>query len=77
MRLVLYGRESCHLCDDAELILRGLGVAAEYVDITSDAKLLADYALRIPVLKRLDSGAELGWPFDAATVCKLLDLQQD
>lgn len=72
MRLALYGKESCHLCDDAELILRGLGVSAEYIDITTDIGLLENYGVRIPVLKRLDSGAELGWPFDAERVGRFL-----
>jgi hypothetical protein len=72
MRLVLYGKESCHLCDDAELLLRGLGVVAEYIDITTDAGLQECYGIRIPVLKRLDSGAELGWPFDAERVGRFL-----
>jgi hypothetical protein len=31
------------------------------------------YGVRIPVLRRADNGAELGWPFDeAAVVCFLL-----
>lgn len=72
MRLVLYGKESCHLCDEAEDVLRELGIVAEYVDIESEASLLEDYGIRIPVLKRLDSGAELGWPFDAEAVARFL-----
>ncbi|MBU1775151.1 MAG: glutaredoxin family protein, partial [Gammaproteobacteria bacterium] len=58
MRLVIYGKESCHLCDDAEVILRELGIVAEYVDIESEAVLLENYGIRIPVLKRLDTGME-------------------
>jgi len=72
MRLVLYGKESCHLCDEAEAILSELGIVAEYSDITSDAGLQESYALRIPVLKRLDTGSELGWPFDAEAVARFL-----
>lgn len=72
MRLALYGKESCHLCDEAEFILRDLGVSVEYTDITTDAGLLENYGVRIPVLKRLDNGAELGWPFDAERVGRFL-----
>lgn len=72
MRLVLYGKESCHLCDEAEALLRSLGIVAEYVDIESDPALLENYGIRIPVLKRLDGGVELGWPFDAEAVARLL-----
>ncbi|MBU0622967.1 MAG: glutaredoxin family protein [Gammaproteobacteria bacterium] len=74
MRLVIYGKESCHLCDDAEVILRELGIVAEYVDIESEAVLLENYGIRIPVLKRLDTGMELGWPFDAEMVSAFVAL---
>ncbi len=72
MALILYGKESCHLCDAAEGILRGLGIPAEYIDITSDAELFDRYGIRIPVLRRPDSGAELEWPFDAEAVSRFL-----
>lgn len=72
MRLVLYGKESCHLCDEAEVVLRELGIVAEYIDIEAEASLLENYGFRIPVLKRLDTGAELGWPFDAEDVSRFL-----
>lgn len=74
MRVTLFGKESCHLCDEAEAMLRILGITPEYVDIEADVALLEGYGLRIPVLKRLDNGAELGWPFDAeAVLCFLGD----
>lgn len=72
MRLVLYGKESCHLCDEAEDILRGLGIVADYADIASDTELLKKYGIHIPVLQRLDTGTELGWPFDAEGVGRFL-----
>ena len=64
----LYGTAYCHLCDEAEAILRTSGIAADYVDIADDDELLETYGIRIPVLKRVDTGAELGWPFDAEAV---------
>jgi glutaredoxin len=64
----LYGTESCHLCDEAEAVLRQVGVAADYIDIADDDELLEKYGIRIPVLQRMDTGSELGWPFDAARV---------
>jgi hypothetical protein len=65
---ILYGTESCHLCDEAEAVLREVGVAADYIDIADDDELLEKYGIRIPVLQRMDTGAELGWPFDSARV---------
>ena len=70
--LVLYGTSCCHLCEQAETVLREAGIVAEYVDIADDDGLLEKYGVRIPVLRRSDTGAELGWPFDAATVARFL-----
>lgn len=68
----LYGTEFCHLCDGAEAVLREVGISAEYVDIAEDDKLVEKYGIRIPVLQRMDTGAELGWPFDAGSVLEFL-----
>ena len=64
--LRLYGTAACHLCERAEALLYAANVTAETVDIAADDDLLARYGTRIPVLQRLDTSAELGWPFDAA-----------
>lgn len=71
--LILYGTSCCHLCEDAEAILREAGIAAQHVDIAEDDALLERYGTRIPVLRRADSGAELGWPFDAAALRHFTD----
>lgn len=44
--------------------LEGNGVRVQQVDIVDDPELLERYQLRIPVLRRVDTGAELDWPFD-------------
>lgn len=71
---ILYGTEFCHLCDEAKAILGLAGVEAGYIDIAEDDDLLGKYGIRIPVLKRVDTGAELGWPFDAQAVSRFLAL---
>ena len=68
MNLLLYGTRYCHLCEQAAALLEAAGIAAEYVDIASNDALLEKYRIRIPVLRRDDSGAELGWPFDATAL---------
>lgn len=68
MNLKLYGSEYCHLCDEAEAVLRAAGVTFEYVDIADDDSLVNLYGMRIPVLRRMDTGAEVDWPFDAEAV---------
>lgn len=68
VKFVLYGTTFCHLCEQAEAVLHGVGVEAEHIDIAEDDALLEKYGVRIPVVKREDTGAELGWPFDEAAV---------
>ena len=42
------------------------------VEIADDEDLLERYGVRIPVLRRLDTGEELDWPFDVAAVRRLV-----
>lgn len=70
--LVLYGTFCCHLCEQAEVILQEMGITAEHIDIAEDDELLERYGIRIPVLRRADNGAEIGWPFDAGMVGQFL-----
>jgi len=54
--VLLYGREGCHLCEEARealLAMRGSPAAFELreVDIDSDDALLAAYLERIPVVE--------------------------
>ncbi len=74
MEIKLYGTTFCHLCEEAEALLREIGVEADHIDIIEDDALLERYGTQIPVLQRLDTGAELGWPFDAAAVSNFLAL---
>ncbi len=74
MDIKLYGTAHCHLCDEAEAIVHQLGIEAVFVDIAGNDELRDKYGTRIPVLKRADTGAELGWPFDAAAAASFLDL---
>ena len=73
----LFGTLGCHLCELAEEQLMpfvGRGLQVELVDIAEREDWVAVYGLRIPVLRRLDSAAELGWPFDAQRVAEFLGL---
>ena len=70
--LVLYATSGCHLCEQADALIRGaVTVPFHTVEIADDEDLLGRYGLRIPVLRRLDTGEELDWPFDAAAVQRL------
>ncbi|MFQ6571713.1 glutaredoxin family protein [Pseudomonas sp. UM16] len=71
----LFGTLGCHLCEVAEALLMPFvehGLLVELVDIADDESMLERYSLRIPVLRRCDSGAELNWPFDAEQVVTFL-----
>ncbi|MGH2356662.1 MAG: glutaredoxin family protein [Candidatus Limnocylindria bacterium] len=49
---VLYGRDGCHLCEDAGVLLDAMIGRDAYssIDIETDDDLLLRYAHRIPVL---------------------------
>lgn len=72
VKLVLYGTTFCHLCEQAEAVLQAVGVAAEHIDIAEDDVLLEKYGVKIPVVKREDTGAELGWPFDEQIIRRFI-----
>ena len=72
--LTLYTTSGCHLCQQAEALLERAGLAFRPVEIADDPALFDGYALRIPVLRRRDTGAELDWPFDHAALDAWRDL---
>lgn len=67
--LVIYRRPGCHLCDDAEILLRdelaararaGLpGVTVTHVDVSADVGLEARFGRHIPVFAIGDEEVEL------------------
>lgn len=68
LQLKLYTTEGCHLCEQAEQLLEQLNeqfpLRLELIDISADAELVERYGIRIPVVMKPASDAELGWPFD-------------
>ena len=54
MKLVLYSRNNCHLCDAFEdelnTLMQSTEIVCEKVDIDSDPKLQALYGNDVPVL---------------------------
>ncbi|NVZ20513.1 glutaredoxin family protein [Pseudomonas costantinii] len=70
-----FGTLGCHLCEIAEAEVMPLvehGLLVELVDIADPEDLTEAYGLRIPVLRRVDTGAELDWPFDTEQVVAFL-----
>jgi glutaredoxin len=73
--ITLYSTLDCHLCEQALALLEPLLAAEwelEYVDISDSEALIDRYGLRIPVVLRADTGAELGWPFDTSSLLQFL-----
>lgn len=73
MKLLLFGTQGCHLCEQAEVLLREFqsdnnNLTIKHIDIADHQEWFERYSLRIPVLLDSESDFELGWPFD------LLDL---
>jgi hypothetical protein len=73
MRLVLYQRDDCHLCDLAlDVLAQAHTPDFSSVFIDDDAALEARYGARVPVLRDLVTQRELDWPFDAARLQQFL-----
>ena len=53
-RVTVYTRVGCHLCQEAERVLRAeqasAGFSLELVDIDRDPELVRRYAVRVPVV---------------------------
>lgn len=67
MKIMFYTGPQCSLCDLAMTQLSQTKQFAE-LDIESknireDSHLYHLYAVRIPVIKRVDNENEIGWPF--------------
>ena len=52
--------------------MRDSGIVPVIIEIVDDTELYSTYGMRIPVLKRMDNGAELNWPFDIASVSEFV-----
>ncbi|CAE6927307.1 MULTISPECIES: glutaredoxin family protein [Pseudomonas] len=71
----LFGTLGCHLCEVAEAMLIPFvehGLLVELIDIAEHEEWVEQYALSIPVLRRVDTGAELNWPFEAEQIVAFL-----
>ncbi len=73
MRLVLYQRDDCKLCDEALGVLAAARVGdLESVWIDGDDALEARYGERVPVLRDAEGDRELGWPFGPEDVRRFI-----
>ena len=69
VKLILYQRDDCRLCDQALEVLALARVPDfDSVFVDGDIGLETRYGERVPVLCEAESGRELGWPFDVPRV---------
>lgn len=77
IQLHLYSTSHCHLCEQAEALLQNIyklyDIQWRIIEISEDATLLKSYEVKIPVLKRLDTGAEICWPINDRDIQNLLN----
>ncbi len=73
-KLRLYSRPDCHLCEVADALLDKSGARPdiERVNIEEDLTLVRRYGESVPVLQRMDTEAEIFWPFDEAGLVRFL-----
>ena len=75
-QLTLYVGNNCHLCNDAEQLLKPLlernQLRLKKINIGNDPSLQGTFGLRIPVLI-LPSGEEHNWPFNWSRIEAILD----
>ncbi len=68
INLVLYSTSHCHLCEQAYALLLKLSLEHDLqwksIEILDNPSLYERYEIKIPVLKRVDSNAEICWPFN-------------
>ena len=66
MNIALFTGPQCSLCDDAKALLsqssKASSITLTEYNIRENPEHYHLYAVRIPVLKREDNNAELGWP---------------
>lgn len=73
VRLILFQRDDCHLCELAlDILARARVPEPESVFIDADDALEARYGARVPVLRDAERARELDWPFDAAMLARFL-----
>lgn len=72
----LFSTLGCHLCEQAEEMLRAQSVDWQLVEIADSEGLTEAYGLSIPVVQCVASEAELNWPFSHSQLTQWLAEQK-
>jgi hypothetical protein len=71
----LFVSAGCPLCEQAEaelMLLVERGLLVELIDVGDSPVLHDRYRMRVPVLRRIDTGIELDWPFEPEDIAGFL-----
>jgi len=71
-KLILLGTSACHLCDQAEDLLKNTNIAYQKIDIADQEQWQERYAIKIPVLLDTENQQELCWPFSVEDIKTLV-----
>jgi glutaredoxin len=75
MRVVLYSRAGCHLCDLARDVLLAERATTPFelveVDVAGDDELEGEYGIRIPVVE-IDGEERFEYEVDAAELASII-----
>ncbi len=72
MRLLLFGTEGCHLCDEAQALLNKNNIVAENIDISEHEVWQTRFATLIPVLYDVETQCYLNWRFDSPALLSFI-----
>jgi len=75
LKLRLYGRSYCHLCEDMAQALRARGLDFEEIDVDSDPGLEARWGELVPVLATADGAEICHYHLDVAALDRALGLK--
>ena len=62
---ILYGKEVCHLCEEAHQLLNEHHIHFKLADIMDKPEWQERYGVLIPVLVNIETLRQLNWPFSA------------
>lgn len=80
MNVRLYTTLGCHLCDEALTMLntlhaQGKPLKLSEIEIADSEELMAQYAIRIPVITSDFSEGDISWPFTLEELNLFLKLE--
>ena len=71
MKIRIYSRQGCHLCERAIDLVESFRDDSEVIDVDSDPELIAQYGHRVPVIE-IDGQSVLEGRFDESNVRRVL-----